>query len=247
MDYRQRCYSDYHLLWKQTHTLAKGEFELYSKVAKKKFLPFLPEKKSAKILDVACGSGHFLYFLKKEDYQNIKGIDISKAQLEAAKKMGVSDVELADLFAYLPKHVGAYEMVIANDIIEHLTKDEVFNFLDAIYAALMPGGRVLISAPNASALFGSSAVYIDFTHELGFTPTSLTHVLGLCGFKDIEIHGDGAIAHDLRSLLRAFLWKGIKSILRAYLIVENGTGRGLWKHKTLLEPRMFAIGWKPHG
>ena len=245
MNYRQRCYAAYDLQWEQFHSSSKEEFEFYSKVSKKKFLPFLPIKKTSKILDVACGAGHFLYFLKKEGYTDVYGIDLSKEQLEIAKKMGITEVEEIDLFDYLHRHPEKYEMIVAFDIIEHLTKDEVFEFLDALYSALQPGGKVLIGTINAASLFGSGMVYMDFTHEQGFTPASLAQVLKLSGFENVGVYGHGPVAHDFRSLIRVWLWKTIKDILRTFLMVERGTGRGLWKHSVILEPAMFAVVQKP--
>ena len=158
--------------------------------------------------------------------------------------MDINNLKKADIFEYLPNHPEEFDMIIANDIIEHLRKDEVFNFLDIIMAALRPGGKILISAPNAGSLFGSSSTYIDFTHELSFTPESLTQVLRVCGFKDVHIYGDGPVAHDFRSTIRVWLWHFIKGVLKGYLAVERGTGRGLWKHPVILEPRIFAVARK---
>jgi 2-polyprenyl-3-methyl-5-hydroxy-6-metoxy-1,4-benzoquinol methylase len=225
-DYRQRCYRAYDLYWGQFHSSSKEEFEFYTKVAKRKFLSFLPFTKSASIIDIACGAGHFLYFLKKVGYTNVYGIDLSEKQLKMARKMGVIEVEQADLFEYLPHCPGKYEMIIANEIIKHLTKEEVLKFLDTLYLALQPGGRVLIGTPNSASLFGATGICSDFTREQGFTPTSLTQVLGVCGFENVEIYGDGPVAHDFKSTLRVFLWKIVKGVLRSYLIVEGGQGRG---------------------
>lgn len=245
MDYRKRCYDAYNLLWDQTHTLSLNEYELYAKIAKKRYLPFLPADKSAPIIDVACGAGHFLYFLKKENYTNIKGIDISKIQVEIAKTIGLAEVEEANLFEYLRCHPEEYEMVVANDIIEHLTKEEVFTFLDIIYSAIKPGGRVLISTINASSFFGPYVVYIDFTHELGFTVTSLTQVLRVCGFDDVKVFGNSPIVHDFKSFVHSTLWSIRRKILGFYHLLEFGTGRGIWKFPIIFEPTMFAVATKP--
>ena len=245
MDYRQRCYESYGLQWEQYHSSSPYEFDFYAKIAKKKFRKFLPVKKSAKIVDVACGAGHFLYFLKKEGYTNVRGIDLSKDQLDIARKMGITEVEEKDLFEYLSKCLNEYEMIFANNIIEHLKKDEVFRFLDILYQALKPGGKVFIITDNAHSLFGSAVPYFDFTHEESFTFTSLTQVLRVCGFENIEIYGEGPAIYDFKSLIRCCIWKIIKVILRAYLVIERGTGRGLFKNPQLLEPKMFALAQKP--
>ena len=87
MNYRERCYQTYvSTKWQYTHSLTKEEYNLFSKVSKKRFKGTLPEDKDARIIDVACGAGHFLYFLQNQEYTNAWGIDSSKEQLETAAK-----------------------------------------------------------------------------------------------------------------------------------------------------------------
>jgi len=245
LDYRERCYQAFvSQHWKYVHVFSPAEYDFHSKLYSKTFLPHLPQDRDSAILDVACGAGHFLYFLKKQGYRNLKGIDISSEQIEMARQMGVPEVEEGDLFAYLSAHPGQYDLILANDIIEHLRKDEVLNLLDGIFRSLKPGGQVLVSTENAASLFGASRVFIDFTHEWGFTPISLKQVLRVCGFDDVQIRGVGPV-HNLSSLIRVAIWKVVAAGLRAFLAVESGLGRGLQKRDLILEPRMFAMAKKP--
>jgi len=242
-DYRTRAYNTFvSKHWNYSHTFSKETYSLFARVSKKRFDGILPERKSVKIIDLACGAGHFLYFLQKEGYTNTQGIDLSEEQLEVANKMGVENLEKADLFDYLPKHPQSFDMIIANDIIEHLKKDEVLEFLDMIYHSLVPNGRVLICTVNAQSLFGARTVFIDFTHEQGFTPISLSQVLRVCNFEDVKVYGEKPIAHDFKSAVRAGLWWGAKKMLKVYVTIERGSGRGLWKHSDIFEPRIFAVG-----
>jgi len=245
MEYRERCYKYFvSKHWKYIHVFSKEEYDFHSKLYTCTFRKYLPADKQAAIMDVACGAGHFLYFLKKQGYQNIQGIDLSAEQLAVARKMGVVEVTEADLFKYLPEHPRQYDMIIANDIIEHLHKDEVLRLLDVMFIALRPGGKVLISTENAASLFGASRVFIDFTHEQGFTPISLNQILRVCGFEEVKVFGIGPI-HNLSSLIRVGLWKIVDCLLKAFLAIECGLGRGLKRRDIILEPRMFAIAQKP--
>lgn len=105
-------------------------------------------------------------------------------------------------------------------------------------------GKVLISAPNTQSLFGARLVFIDFTHEQGFTPGSLSQVMRVCNFKDVEVYGDGSVVHDWRSGLRTILWSLTKEFLKLYSVMERGTGRGTWKYQNIYEPRIFVVGRK---
>jgi len=248
MNYRERCYKTYITTrWQYAHSLSKEEYGLYAKVSKKRFEAFLPENKEAKIIDIACGSGHFLYFLQKEGYTNTLGIDLSEELIEIAQKMCVKNLQKADLFEFLPDNPQSFDMVIANDIIEHFKKEEVLKFLDIVYQALRPGGQVLLSTPNPQSLFGAKVVFIDFTHEQGFTPSSLSQVMRVCNFQDVTIYGEKPIVHDFRSAVRAGLWWCVEKLLKAYVTIEQGTGRGMWNRQNILESRIFAVGKKLNG
>lgn len=245
MDYRERCYQNYTgSLWEHTHSLSKEEYEFFAKISRTRYKDILPKNRDVKIIDIACGGGHFLYFLKKEGYTNIQGIDLSEGQLELARKMELKNIQKADLFEYMPKHPECFDMIVANDIIEHLKKDEILKLLDIIHQSLVPGGRVLISTPNACSLLGAGLIDIDFTHEQGFTPESLRQVLIVCKFEDVSVYGEKPITHDLKSTLRAGLWWCMKKALSFYTIIERGTGRGMWKRGDIFEPRIFAVGVK---
>ncbi len=244
-DYRERCYNSFiSLHWGFSHNFSIKTFEHYAKVARKRFQVFMPPDKEAKIIDIACGAGHFLYFLQKEGYTNTLGIDLGEEQLEVAKNVGVKNLHKADLFQYLKEYPQSFDMIIANDIIEHLRKDEVLNFLDLIHNSLLPNGRVLISTINAQSLFGAKVVFVDFTHEQGFTQVSLSQVMRVCNFMDVKVYGEKPVVHDFRSALRAGAWWCVDKLLKAYVTIERGTGRGLWKHQDIFEPRIFTVGRK---
>ena len=40
------------------------------------YLKFLPVDKTARILDIGCGIGHFLAYVKSKNYNNFLGVDI---------------------------------------------------------------------------------------------------------------------------------------------------------------------------
>lgn len=244
MSYRERCYNAFvSKHWSYYHSFSIEDYDLKSTVYSKRFRNVLPGDKKAAILDVACGAGYFLYFLKKEGYTNLKGIDISAEQLEMTRKMGI-DGEKADLFEFLSNQQEKFDLIVAFDIIEHLTKDEVMKFLDSIHGALKPGGTVLVGTVNAASPTAVRTVFGDFTHETAFTPVSLAQVMRVCDFE-VQVFAEKPVPHDLRSAFRSFLWGLYKKVAKFYYIVESGTGRGMYHNEIMLEPRMFARGVKP--
>ncbi|MBN1523368.1 MAG: methyltransferase domain-containing protein [Spirochaetales bacterium] len=221
------------------------QYENYCKISRKRFRNILPRDKSKKIIDIACGGGHFLYFLQQEGYTNTEGIDISPEMINFSRSIGIKNIKQSDLMRFLPKHKKSYDMIIAHDIIEHLTKDEIVRFLELIHTALKSDGKVLIATINNQTLFGSRDRYIDFTHETGFTALSLREILSACGFINIHIFGAKPVVYNLRSCIRAFLWNIVEKILRLYTTIEIGIGWGIKNQKHIFENRIYATARKP--
>lgn len=64
----------------------------------------LPGDRQQPILDLGCGWGGFLSFLKAEGYTNLVGVDSSPQQIAIAQRLGLSSVEVGNVFDFLKKH-----------------------------------------------------------------------------------------------------------------------------------------------
>ncbi|MCE5280852.1 MAG: class I SAM-dependent methyltransferase [Deltaproteobacteria bacterium] len=150
--------------------------------------PFLPGNRDASILDIGCGVGYFLHFLKSRGYSNIQGIDLSPQMIGICKANfpGVH-AEVADAFDYLLSHQENFDAIVANDVLEHVPKDRTVDLMAAIRSALKKGGAFLAKVPNLGNPFAIRLRYTDFTHEVGFTEHSLWQVLWLGGFRTIRV------------------------------------------------------------
>ena len=83
------------------YQFSKQEYEATSKGYYKIYKDFLPKDKNAKILDLGCGTGHFLYFTKKLGYTNYHGIDISKESVQFCIEHITKNVTAADGYEFL--------------------------------------------------------------------------------------------------------------------------------------------------
>jgi len=186
-----------------------------------------PQNREAKILDLGCGSGTLLRFLKGAGYRHVSGVDTSPEQVAAAHQVGIEDVRQGDLLDALRNlDKEALDVVVAFDVIEHLTKSELLELSDEVYRVLQTGGRWLIHAPNAAALFGSRVRYADLTHEQAFTKESLEQLIKAAGFHQIHCYEDQPIVHGLTSGLRWLVWKLVRGVLRVCWMSETGcTGK----------------------
>jgi SAM-dependent methyltransferase len=190
-------------------------------VFRKHFLPLLPTERGARILDLGCGYGEFLYYLQRIGYTNANGVDLNDRQLEVGRSLGVRNLHLGDATAILAESRGEFDFISAIDVLEHVPKNKVLEILEQIYSALRPGGRFVCQVPNLAAFY-SPMFYMDFTHETPFTAPSLKQALQLSRFDHVRVLPMGPIAHGIKSAVRSVLWKGITACLRFVQTVEGG-------------------------
>lgn len=182
-----------------------------------------PPAPDARILELGCGHGALLHFARLAGYTNMAGIDASPAQVAAAQRLGIAGVDHGELLPTLKATPAqSQDAVVAYDVIEHLTKDELLDIADEVARVLKPGGRWIIHAPNGLSPFCGVMAYGDLTHEQAFTPESLTQLFLACGFGSASFHEDPPAAHGLASSVRAVLWRVIRQMLRVMLVVETG-------------------------
>lgn len=136
---------------------------------------WLPDDKNTPILDVGCGSGQFVYFLKLQGYNQVTGIDLDVEQVNLAQRLNL-ECKTRYISEYLQDKKNHFGMISMLDIIEHFTMAELYPIMETVAAALTPGGRVIASVPNAVSPVGLSTRYSDITHECGFSPTSLSQL-----------------------------------------------------------------------
>ena len=244
-DYRQGIYSNYveRGNWKP-FLYSNGFFKHMAKVNRSLFKQYLPEDKNAAIVDLGCGFGRFLWFLQHEGYYRACRVDRSEPMLALAKQKGTENLILADVFDYLPQHEGEFDFIHSADVIEHFKKPEVLEFLELIWKALKPGGRVIIQTANSSSLFGSHLAD-EFTQETHFGALGLGEVLVLSGFAEVVVKGREPVVVSLGSAVRWLVWKVVKVLLKFYLLAEGGISWRLWEEERVLEWRIYAVGRKP--
>lgn len=175
----------------------------------------IPEDKNAIILEIGCGLGHFQDYLQRKGFTNRTAIDIGIEQIEYCRKRYEGEfllIEDSDL--YLLEHPRSFDTIVMNDVLEHLTKNEVVDILDSIAKALKPGGRIIIRTPNMAALFSGASRFGDYTHEGGFTERSIKQVLSTVGFSEVTCYSE---RNFVESRLRWPLFWAMSKMRNAFL------------------------------
>lgn len=142
----------------------------------------------SRILDVGCSGGLFAERARAAGHQ-VTGVDYLEIPgvRERTDRFFVANLEEG-----LPAEVGGrYDVVIAGDIIEHLSRPN--EILQQIRTVLRPGGQVLLSVPNfghwyprVRVLTGSFGYdrrgILDNTHLRFFTRSTLRRTVRAAGF-----------------------------------------------------------------
>lgn len=195
-----------------------------------------PPDRSVRILDLGCGHGAFLYFLSRAGYQDVCGIDISSEQIELAHRLGIDNARLGKLEEFLLEQGDScVDVVLAMDILEHLTKQELFIALEGIRRVLKPNGFCIAHVPNAEGLYGMRVRYGDMTHEQAFTPRSATQMFLTAGFHEIQCYEDKPVVHGIASLMRRIIWDVGTLYDRMLLTAETGVKAGVLSQNMVIK------------
>lgn len=240
MDWKTRIYQAY-VSTGQARIGEGGAVEFY-KVAG----PFLrevirrhmPQERGARIVDLGCGLGALVYWLRQAGYTNVEGYDFSGEVVQAARAAGNEHVHQGDLgsvLAALPE--ASVDAFAVFDVLEHLPAQELFDACDAMHRALKPGGLVLAHVPNAGAVFSGVVRYGDLTHERAFAESSARQLFRATGFEDVRCFEDTPVAHGPASAVRLVLWTLMSLWHRLLFAAEAGVTRTILTQNMLVEAR----------
>jgi 2-polyprenyl-6-hydroxyphenyl methylase/3-demethylubiquinone-9 3-methyltransferase len=108
---------------------------------------YLP--RNGRILDLGCGFGLFsLYFALDSPERKITGVDLDADRIEAAtrcaRRLGVENVEYINTNVLDWKGAAQFDAVFMLDLVHHLPKHEVADFLGRIAELVAPGGVLIL-------------------------------------------------------------------------------------------------------
>jgi 2-polyprenyl-3-methyl-5-hydroxy-6-metoxy-1,4-benzoquinol methylase len=222
-DFRVKLYERYVSSFKGRQSeQSQAELARYWQWCQAKYQPIIQAlPRDSVVLDLGCGAGAMMQFLVNMGFQQVQGIDISEEQIQIAQRQGLN-AQVADAWAYLEANANAFDLIVAFDFFEHFTRDELLEITPLIWRALRPDGRLLLQTPNGSGLFPGQVMYGDLTHMTIFTPESMTNLLRLTQFADIQFYETGPAAIDTKGRIRLALWRLIRLGVNTIRLIETG-------------------------
>jgi SAM-dependent methyltransferase len=144
--------------------------------------------RSGRVLEVGCGSGHFLHMLRRDGWE-AQGVEMSGTDVLYARDVLRLDVFRGTLDEF-PSGGDPFDLVLALHVIEHLPSPR--QALAKLHALLRPGGRAVIEIPVfgslQSRIFGARWVAIAEAPRHVFVPSlqGAKFLLESSGFRDVR-------------------------------------------------------------
>jgi ubiquinone/menaquinone biosynthesis C-methylase UbiE len=126
-----------------------------------------------RVLDLGCGVGEYVRALEQRGGR-VVGSDIAANRLQEARRRGLA-AATPSAAAYvaaggeqLPFRDGSLDVIVLNEVIEHVADDR--ETLREIARVLAPGGTCVIYAPNRLYPFETHGIYVGKRYVFGNIP-----------------------------------------------------------------------------
>ena len=176
------------------------------------------------ILDTGCGGGWLANALKQKNKQVIS-MDISDINPIKAIKNNPYPTHsglVADVYE-LPVKEAPIDCIVASEIIEHVSDPK--RFIDALFTALKPGGRIIITTPYNERIMASLCIHCNRltphnAHLHSFTEASIARYLPgrVTKYKTRVFNNKILVRLGIQRLfgfLPLMLWQGMDNLANA--------------------------------
>jgi len=172
--------------WEAPEDIEKG-YSSFHKFYEHNYLQYIPRQKDARILVTSCGPGYFVNLLSKSGYTDVLGIDSDASKVRWAETKGLN-CRVARAFTFLASNRQPFDVIFVEQEINHLTKEEVREFLELCRRNLGDSGILIVHSLNgANPITGAEALAQNFDHFYTLTEYSLRQLLESCGFGDVRV------------------------------------------------------------
>jgi len=159
----------------------------------REFLAFACAEPTMSVLDVGCGAGLFLQYLKHRGFRDVVAVDYDehmRAALAGVEQAGFT-IETTEAEAYVDKVQGRrrFDRIVLFDILEHMELDQCVSILRKLHGILDAGGKILIRVPNVSSPWGLRMQFDTFDHVTPFSPGRLHEIAVLAGYRVTALVG----------------------------------------------------------
>ena len=212
----------------------------------------IAEAAGKRVLDVGCaghaariGQPNWLHGRIADVASEAIGIDIDKEGVDAMNRAGYRALVASTEEAHVVlREAGAFDVVIAADVIEHLPSPQ--SLLSLAASVLVPGGRLVVTTPNPFAPWRVRAARRHVTkdnvdHVVLLFPSGIAEMadrtgLRLVGYTTVGFRNPYREARRLLGELRTYRrWRRVVHLSDYVLAVRHGAS-------TLGETSVYVLG-----
>jgi 2-polyprenyl-3-methyl-5-hydroxy-6-metoxy-1,4-benzoquinol methylase len=187
-----------------------------------------------KIVELGFGNGGFLRYAMDEG-ANVGGTELLAEACARARERGAR-VYLPDLSDAAAENAGNFDLVVAFDVMEHMTGEQLLVLFDTLAALLKSGGHVLARFPNAQSPLGCVTQNGDWTHRSALSAQVLMQILTGKPWALVRA-GDPFMVRDADSLAKRI---GLRSRYAARRAIEWMVNR-LYGLSITLDPNVVVL------
>ena len=191
----------------------------YHENIRSEMLQFIPKEHGSRVLDLGCGDGNFQKLLRSE--VKYTGVDLINQQnfMHNSKNTYIQG-DVIKVMSSLIAENNKYDLIVCNDIIEHLPDTSEFFMLTS--QLLRRNGLVVGSVPNVRYVgnlfelifkrdwrYKKGGGVLDSTHLRFFTEKSLLRIMSKSEFKVIFLKGINGFS-DHKSIKRALVYTALR-------------------------------------
>lgn len=166
----------------EKETFGKVEFGAYYDCEIERAFGTTPAR--LRIAEFGFGNGGFLGWARSRGHE-IVGVDIIEELNRRAGEAGFNTAPSID--ALLTANASSYDLVAAFDVLEHMEKDALAEFLKKVHGLLRPGGILLARFPNGDSPFGLKYQHGGLTHRTILAGGAVATLMRLAGFSSFRL------------------------------------------------------------
>ena len=135
------------------------------------------------VLEIGCGTGQFLLYLRHKGVTRMVGIDHDARAKDVMPADIARNVRIVDVWEFLKTETGPFDRIVMLDVLEHFTIPDGAALLEAIRRVLAPDGLVTVRVPNMASPWAGQHQYADLTHKAAYAPGGLRQLAIAAGFE----------------------------------------------------------------